>query len=198
MFQCDTLLLCLLLEKYINWENLTVPKDTKYKAGPYVEMIPNGDNRPRMVCLDCGFIHYDNPKVVAGAVCVWEEKFLLCRRSIEPRKGYWTVPAGFLELGETIADGAAREVWEEAQAEVEVDQLLGIFEIPRINQIYILYKARMLNPKFSAGPESMEVELFSWDEIPWEDIAFPAIKWSLERYACGGPPVGVVYDANKS
>ena len=173
-------------------------KDGKYKAGPYVEMIPKGDDRSRMVCLECGFIHYDNPKVVTGAVCVWEEKFLLCRRAIEPRRGYWTVPAGFLELGETIAEGAAREIWEEARAKVEVGQLLGIFEIPRINQIYILYQARMLSPKCSAGPESIEVELFQWDKIPWDEIAFPAIRWSLERYAVGGPPVGVVYNKHKS
>ena len=98
----------------------------KKSIGPFASVIPEGDDRPRMVCKDCGFIHYENPKIVTGAVCVWENKFLLCRRAIEPRKGYWTVPAGFLELGETISEGAAREVWEEACARVNIKELIGM------------------------------------------------------------------------
>lgn len=173
-------------------------KDKNYKAGPHIKMIPKGDDRQRSVCLECGFIHYDNPKIVTGAVCTWEKKFLLCRRRIEPRRGYWTIPGGFLELQETIAEGAVREVWEEARAKVEIKELLGIFEIPRINQIYIAHKAFMLSPKYAAGPESIEVALFSWDKIPWDDIAFPSISWSLKRHQSGGPPVGIVFDKVKN
>ena len=165
----------------------------KKSIGPFASVIPEGDDRPRMVCKDCGFIHYENPKIVTGAVCVWENKFLLCRRAIEPRKGYWTVPAGFLELGETISEGAAREVWEEACARVNIKELIGTFEIPHISQIYMVFRAKMLSAACEPGPESLEVALFKWEDIPWNEIAFPSIEWSLKCYVAGGGPVFEIY-----
>ena len=113
------------------------------QPGPSVHTVPEGDDRPRLTCLDCGYIAYENPKIIVGSVCVWKQKFLLCRRAIEPRKGYWTFPAGYLELNETTADGAEREAKEEASAHVKVTGLLGIYEIPRISQVYVIYKAEM-------------------------------------------------------
>lgn len=158
-------------------------------AGPSVETIPAGDNRPRLQCPECGYIAYSNPKMVVGAVCTWEERFLMCRRAIEPRLGFWTVPAGFLELDESTAEGAVREVLEEAGAEVEIERVIGFFEIPHIGQIHMYYAARMVSPNFSAGIESLDVKLMSWDEIPWGDLAFPSIRWSLQRFREGGPPI---------
>jgi len=158
------------------------------KPGPNVHTIPDGDDRPRLTCMDCGYIAYENPKVIVGAVCVWEDKFLMCRRAIEPRKGFWTFPAGFMELNETMADGAAREVWEEATAKVRVTGVLGIFEIPRISQVYVIHKAEMETPSFAAGPESADVALMAWDEIPWDELAFPSVRWGLERFREGGTP----------
>lgn len=150
--------------------------------GPVVPQVPDGDDRERMVCVDCGFIHYDNPRVVAGAVCTWQDKILLCRRAIEPRIGYWTIPAGYLELNETVGEGAKREVVEESGADVEIGRFLGMFEIPRISQIYMVYEAAMTGPGLDPGPESQEAALFRWDEIPWDELAFPSISWALEVY----------------
>jgi len=158
------------------------------KPGPNVHTIPEGDDRPRLTCMDCGYIAYENPKVIVGAVCVWEDKFLMCRRAIEPRKGFWTFPAGFMELNETMAEGAAREVWEEATAKVSITGLLGIFEIPRISQVYVIHSAEMETPAFAAGPESEDVALMAWDEIPWDELAFPSVHWGLERFREGGTP----------
>ncbi|MBT5519865.1 MAG: NUDIX hydrolase [Rhodospirillales bacterium] len=157
--------------------------------GPSTHTIPDGDDRPRLTCLDCGYIAYDNPKVIVGAVCVWEDKFLMCRRAIEPRKGYWTIPAGYLELNETTADGAAREAWEEATAQIEITGLLGIYEIPRISQVYVIHKAVMSTLDFAAGPESEDVQLLTWEDIPWDDLAFPSVSWALERFREGSGPV---------
>jgi len=155
-------------------------------GGPRLRAVPEGDDRERLTCPDCGYVAYENPKVITGAVCTWqdggEEKVLLCRRAIEPRRGFWTIPAGFLELGETMVEGAVREVWEEARAEIEVGGLLGVFEIPHISQIYIVYHARMTSPAHAPGPESEATELLGWDEMPWDDLAFPSIRWALERY----------------
>ncbi len=160
------------------------------KPGPSVKQVPPGDDRERLVCPDCGYIAYDNPKVVVGAVCVWEEKVLICRRAIEPRKGFWTIPAGYLELNETTAEGAIREAWEEARAEIEIDGLIGIYEIPRISQVYVVHHGRMTAPGHAAGPESEDVILAPWQDIPWDDLAFPSIKWSLERFRDGlGPDI---------
>lgn len=155
-------------------------------CGPRLREVPEGDDRERLTCPDCGYIAYENPKVVTGAVCTWGDRVLLCKRAIEPRRGYWTIPAGFLELGETMAEGAIREVWEEARAEIQIDGMLGVFEIPHISQIYIVYHARMSSPAHAPGPESEVTELLSWDEIPWDDLAFPSIRWSLERYRDDG------------
>ena len=152
-------------------------------------MVPDGDTHERLVCPDCGYIAYDNPKLVAGAVCVWEDRVLLCRRAIEPRLGHWTIPAGFMELGETVAEGAAREVWEEACARVEIGDLLGLYEIPHISQIYMIYRARMTTPEFAPTVESSDVALFAWDDIPWDDLAFPSVIWALQRFREGSAPM---------
>ena len=154
----------------------------KPPSGPRVRQVPNGDNRERLVCPDCGYIVYDNPKVVVGAVCTWEEKILLCRRAIEPRKGHWTFPAGFMELNESTQEGAAREVWEEACASIHIDGLLGIYEIPWIGQVCTFYHAHLTSADFAPGEESLETALFERHEIPWDSIAFPSIRWALACY----------------
>ena len=150
--------------------------------GPSVLTIPEGDNRERMVCPDCGFINYENPKVVVGAVCLWQDRFLLCRRAINPRRGYWTLPAGYLELHESTVAGAMREAWEEAQARITIDGLLAVYDIPRISQVQLIYRAHLATPEFAAGPESLEVKLFTWEEIPWDELAFPSVRWALDHY----------------
>ena len=129
--------------------------------------MPDGDSLPRLVCRDCGHIHYVNPKIVTGAVITHGEKFLLARRAIHPRKGYWTIPAGYLEEHETTQAGAERESMEEAGALIAIDGLLAVYSIPRISQVQLIYRATLTSPDFAAGPESIEVALFSWDEIPW-------------------------------
>ncbi len=153
------------------------------ECGNAVEVsIPEGDNRPRHVCPSCGTIHYQNPKVVVGCIPVWEERVLLCRRAIEPRYGLWTVPAGFMENGETSQQGAARETLEEACARVAVEGLYTLFNLPHINQVYLLYRSRLLDLDFAAGEESLEVALFREQEIPWDEIAFPVIRESLRLF----------------
>jgi ADP-ribose pyrophosphatase YjhB (NUDIX family) len=153
------------------------------ECGNAVEVsIPEGDNRPRHVCPSCGAIHYQNPKVVVGCIPVWEDRVLLCRRAIEPRYGFWTVPAGFMENGETSQQGAARETLEEACAQVAVEGLYTLFNLPHINQVYLLYRSRLLNLDFAAGEESLEVALFREHEIPWDEIAFPVIRESLRLF----------------
>jgi len=144
--------------------------------------VPDGDNRERLVCGDCGFVNYVNPKIVVGAVITWESRFLLCRRAIEPRHGYWTIPAGFLEEHESTADGAAREALEEACAEIQIEGLLGVYNVPRISQVQLIYKARLKEGRFGAGEESLEAALFTWDDIPWKDLAFPTVIWALEAF----------------
>ena len=156
--------------------------------GPSIKTIPEGDTRTRLVCPDCGYIEYSNPKIVVGAVCMWEDRVLLCRRAIEPRLGSWTIPAGFMELGETTAEGAARETWEEARARVRVDDLLGVYEIPWISQVHVLYRAQLIAPNYAAGEESLEVCLLPWSDVPWNDLAFPSVRWALERYRVAGGP----------
>ena len=143
---------------------------------------PEGDTHDRLVCGDCGYIQYDNPKIISGVVPIFEDKVLLCVRAIEPRVGFWTVPAGFLEMGETPAEGAAREALEEANAEVEVGDLIGVYTIRHIGQVQMFYRGELKSPSFSAGAESQKVELFAWDDIPWQDLAFPTIKWALQDY----------------
>ena len=144
---------------------------------------PPADDRPRFVCDACGAIFYDNPKMVAGCVPQSQDaRVLLCRRAIEPRKGRWTLPAGYLENGETAAEGAARETLEEANARVEVGHLLCMLNIPRINQIYVIFLADLLDLDFSAGAESLEVRLFEESDIPWDELAFPSIEVALGLY----------------
>jgi ADP-ribose pyrophosphatase YjhB (NUDIX family) len=149
--------------------------------GPSMRGIPEGDNRERMICAECGFVLYDNPKIVVGAVARWEERILLCRRAIFPRRGYWTLPAGYLELGEATGAGAEREAWEEAQARIAIEGLLAIYDIPRISQVQLIYRARLIDAAVAPGPESLEVRLFAWDEIPWDEIAFPSVRWALHH-----------------
>jgi len=143
--------------------------------------VPEGDNRERMVCGECGWVNYVNPKIVVGAVCRLEEKILLCRRAIEPRRGFWTIPAGFMEERESTMEGAAREAMEEANAQLLMGPILAVYNIPRISQVQIIYKAEMASPDVSPGPESLEVGYFSWDEIPWDELAFPSVTWALQQ-----------------
>jgi ADP-ribose pyrophosphatase YjhB (NUDIX family) len=158
----------------------------------FIRRIPEGDDRERLVCPDCGHIAYENPKIVVGSVVADAGRVLLCRRAIEPRRGFWTLPAGYLELGETIEEGARREAWEEAQARIALDGILGVYSISRIGQVQILFLARFDNaPHFGPGPESLEVALFSWECIPWEEIAFPTVRWALEKWReCGEADLG--------
>lgn len=143
--------------------------------------VPPGEDRDRRICDTCGFIDYANPRIVTGVVAHQNSRILLCRRAIEPRGGFWTLPAGFLELGESVEEGARRESREEACAELELETLLGLYSIPRIGQVQIFFRARLMNDP-SPGPESLEVGLFSWDAIPWKELAFPTVKWALDHY----------------
>jgi len=161
------------------------PKSTGLPFGvpkSFVRQVPEGDNRERLVCADCGFVSYENPKIVVGAVIVWQDRILLARRAIHPRKGYWTLPAGFMELHETTEEGARREAWEEACARIEIDSLLAVYNIPRISQVQMMYRARLLSQDIAAGPESTEVGLFAWHEIPWGQLAFPSVTWALNHW----------------
>jgi ADP-ribose pyrophosphatase YjhB (NUDIX family) len=150
-------------------------------AAPVTRRTPPGDDRPRDVCDSCGAIFYENPKIVAGCIPVRDEKILLCRRSIEPRAGFWTLPAGFMENGETTQEAAARETLEEACARVEIGALFAYLNIPRLSQVYVIFLAELLSD-FAAGAESLEAGLFQEDEIPWPEIAFPSIQVALELY----------------
>lgn len=158
----------------------------------FVRRIPEGDNRERLVCPDCGHIDYQNPKVVVGSVVVSGGSVLLCRRAIEPRPGFWTLPAGYLELGETLEEAAAREAQEEALAAIELEGILGVFSIARIGQVQVIFRARFRDgqPVFSPGPESLEVGLFAWEQIPWAEIAFPSVRWALDAWR--RQPVGML------
>ena len=151
-------------------------------GAPVEHRIPTGDSLPRYVCTNCGTVHYENPKMVVGCIPEWENRILLCRRAIEPRIGLWTVPAGFMENGETTAEGAARETLEEANARVEVLGLYALFNIPHISQVYMLFRARLLDPDFSAGAETLETKLFDEAEIPWNEIAFVTVRRTLRHY----------------
>ena len=144
--------------------------------------VPESDNIPRHVCTSCGAIHYTNPKVVVGCIPQWGDRLLLCRRAIEPRSGLWTLPAGFLENDETTMQGAMRETWEEAAARVEVQQLYALFSLPHINQVYVMFRAKLLDLNFKPGTESTDVRLYRESEIPWNEIAFPVIEQTLKLY----------------
>ena len=144
--------------------------------------VPEGDSLPRSVCTACHTIHYQNPRVIAGTLPIWRDQVLLCKRAIAPREGYWTLPAGFLENSETIAEGAARETMEEANAKVSDLQLYTVFSLPHISQVYTFFRAALEGPEYSSGPESLEVELFSEQDIPWDELAFPVITLTLRHY----------------
>ena len=165
--------------------------------------VPVGDTIERLVCATCGHIDYQNPRIVVGAVVGHDGRVLLCRRAIEPRRGFWTLPAGFLELGETVEEGARREAREEACADIAIGGVLAIYNIPRIGQVQIIFRAGFADPadpRIAAGPESAEVALFGWESIPWDDIAFPSVHWALADWRrsageklgapFGNPPAG--------
>ena len=151
-------------------------------SGTFVRRVPEGDNRERLVCGNCGFVQYENPKVVVGAVCSWEDRILLCRRAINPRKGFWTLPAGYLELHETTADGALREAWEEARAKIEIEGVLAVYTITRLSP----GAGHLPRPPGLARclgrPGERRGRAVPWDEIPWPEIAFPSVRWALSHY----------------
>ena len=148
-----------------------------------VKKIPEGDNLERFVCNKCGHIHYQNPNIVTGVLAYTDQdELILCKRSIEPRHGYWTLPAGFLENGESIEEGALRETKEETNSTVKIDDIYFMFDIPQIGQFYVLYKASIEENSYSPTTESLEVELFSYDEIPWDELAFPFVPIALEQF----------------
>lgn len=151
-------------------------------GNPVILKIPAGDNRERHVCDHCGTIHYQNPRIIAGTLPVVGDKVLLCRRAIEPRRGFWTLPAGFMENGETTQEAAARETIEEAAAEVAGQELYMVFNLPQINQVYIFYRADVVDGRFGVGVESLESQLFTEEEIPWSDLAFPTVSRALKYY----------------
>jgi ADP-ribose pyrophosphatase YjhB (NUDIX family) len=151
-------------------------------GAPVALRVPEGDTLARYVCGACHAVHYQNPRMVVGCIPEWEEKILLCRRAIEPRRGLWTVPAGFMENGETTGEGAVRETLEEANARVAIEALYALYNIPHISQVYILFRARLLDLDFSAGAETLEVRLFAEHEIPWDDIAFATVRNTLTHY----------------
>lgn len=144
--------------------------------------VPAGDSLPRYVCDHCDTIHYRNPLLVVGCVPEYEGRILLCRRAIEPRLGYWTVPAGFLENDETTEEGAARETEEEACARVRIGSALAMVNVVHVRQVHLFYRARMLDEAFAAGAESLEAKLLPPDQIPWEELAFPSIRFCLESW----------------
>ena len=150
-------------------------------APSFVNSIPPGDERERRVCGHCGFVNYQNPKIVTGAVVRNGSRILMCRRAIEPRRGYWTIPAGYLEMHETPEDGARREALEEANAYLVLGPLLAVYTVPRLSQVQLLYRATMESDDFSPGVESLDAALLEWEEIPWHEIAFPTVNWALRH-----------------
>ncbi|PXW94758.1 ADP-ribose pyrophosphatase YjhB (NUDIX family) [Sphaerotilus hippei] len=151
-------------------------------GSPVTYRVPDDDNRERATCLACTTIHYENPLNVVGTLPVWEDQVLLCRRNIEPRRGLWTLPAGFMELGETTAEGALRETIEEAGARIELGGLYTVLNVARVGQVHLFYRARLLDTRFDPGPETIEAQLFREDEVPWDELAFRTVRVTLERY----------------
>lgn len=146
------------------------------------QVIPPGDNRLRHVCSVCKTVHYQNPKIVAGCIPEWQGKVLLCRRAIEPRYGYWTLPAGFMENDETAVEAAQRETLEEANARVEILDLYTLLSLPHVNQVYLMFRSRLLDLDYTAGQESLEVRLFERDEVPWDALAFATVRHTLQFF----------------
>ncbi|OYT84875.1 MAG: NUDIX hydrolase [Burkholderiales bacterium PBB6] len=151
-------------------------------GAPTVYTTPADDNRERAVCTACNTIHYENPLNVVGTVPVWQDQVLLCRRAIEPRHGFWTLPAGFMELGESVAEGALRETREEAGANIEMGSLFTMLNVTRVGQVHFFYRARMLDTKLDPGPETLEARLFREDEIPWDELAFRTVRETLRLH----------------
>lgn len=149
---------------------------------PVVLRIPSGDNLPRHVCDHCDTIHYQNPNVVAGCIPIWENKILICKRAIDPQYGKWTLPAGFLENGETVQQGAMRETMEEATAKISNLELFGMFNITHVNQVYVMFRGQLEEYDFSPGVESLECKMVTEDEIPWEELAFPVVDKTLKLF----------------
>lgn len=144
--------------------------------------IPAGDNRERSVCPECKTIHYVNPRIITGCLPTWKDKVLLCKRAIEPRYGYWTLPAGFMENGETVPEGAARETIEEANARVGEMSLYTVFSLPHISQVYMFYRAELSDLDFSSGEESLEVDLYAEEDIPWDNLSFHVVVKTLKHW----------------
>jgi len=160
-------------------------------ATGFARRIPEGEDRERLVCNDCGFIAYENPKIVVGSVVGVDGQVLLCRRAIAPRRGFWTIPAGYMEMGETVEEGARREAREEACADLALDGVLAVYSIARLGQVQVLFRASLASPGFAAGAESLEVRLFAWEDIPWDDLAFPSVHWVLHAWReAGAGPLG--------
>lgn len=151
-------------------------------GNPVVLKVPEGDLLPRHVCDRCGTIHYSNPKLVVGSVPEYQGRILICKRGIEPRRGYWTIPAGFMENDETLEAGAAREAVEEARIQVEIGSLLLLANVTSARQVHVFFRSRMLTPHFETTHESLEVRLVDEREIPWDDLAFPSTEYALRRY----------------
>ncbi|GAB5414445.1 MAG: NUDIX hydrolase [Congregibacter sp.] len=153
------------------------------QCGGKVELrIPEGDDRERHTCNECDFIHYVNPRIIVGCLANHGDKVLLCKRAIEPRYGLWTLPAGFMENGETTAQGAARETWEEARAKVSDLQLYRVFDVPYISQVYMFYRCTLIDGEYGVGPESLESDLYEESRIPWDEIAFPVVRKTLKSF----------------
>ena len=151
-------------------------------GAPTEYRMPPDDNRDRAVCTVCETVHYENPLNVVGTVPVWEGRVLLCRRNIEPRRGFWTLPAGFMELGETTEQGAIRETVEEAGAEIELEPLFTVLNVVHVGQVHFYYRARMLSDKLDPGPETIEARLFDEAEVPWHELAFKTVRSTLEHF----------------
>ena len=152
-------------------------------GSPTETRIPDGDNRPRQVCTRCHTVHYVNPRIVTGAVCVWEDRILLCRRAIEPRHGKWTLPAGFMETGETIAEGALRETGEEAGARTDGNaELFAVIDVPHAEQVHVFYRAQLATPELAPGEESLDARLLAEADIPWDQIAFSTVEATLRWF----------------
>ena len=169
----------------MRWKNRPMADEPAFSQSARISFsrrVPEGDQLPREVCDSCGFINYENPKIVAGAVIHHENRIIICRRAIEPRRGFWTIPAGYLELHETVEAAARREAREEACAEIIIEGLLGLYSIPRISQVQLIYKAQLATPSIAAGPESLEVALVSLEEVPWDALAFPSVHWALRHF----------------
>lgn len=151
----------------------------------FVRRVPEGEDRERLVCRTCDYVAYENPKIVVGSVIHDSDKVLLCRRAIEPRRGFWTIPAGYMETRETAAQGAEREAWEEARVRIAIEGVLAVYSIAELSQVQIIFRARRARPGFAPGPESLEVRQFTWKTIPWGEIAFPSVSWALETWHQG-------------